>query len=61
MLSAFKRMIITNGYNVYPIELEDIISKCEYVQSCTVVGVPHKIKSQTPKAVIVLKDGVELC
>ncbi len=57
--SRLKRMIITNGYNVYPIELEDIISKCEYVQSCTVVGVPHKIKSQTPKAVIVLKDGVE--
>lgn len=57
--SRLKRMIITNGYNVYPIELEDIISKCEYVASCTVVGVPHKIKSQTPKAVIVLKDGVE--
>lgn len=57
--SRLKRMIITNGYNVYPVELEDIISKCEYVKSVTVVGIPHKIKSQTPKAVIVLKDGVE--
>lgn len=57
--SRLKRMIITNGYNVYPIELEDIINKCEYVDTCTVVGVPHKIKSQTPKAVIVLKQGVE--
>lgn len=57
--SRLKRMIITNGYNVYPIELEDIINKCKYVDTCTVVGVPHKIKSQTSKAVIVLKQGVE--
>ena len=57
--SRLKRMIITNGYNVYPVELEEIISKCEYVKACTVVGVPHKTKGQTPKAVIVLKDGVE--
>lgn len=57
--SRLKRMIITNGYNVYPIELEDIIAKCPLVSSCTVVGVPHKTKGQTPKAVIVLKDGVE--
>lgn len=57
--SRLKRMIITNGYNVYPIELEDIINKCKYVDTCTVIGVPHKIKSQTPKAVIVLKQGVE--
>lgn len=57
--SRLKRMIITNGYNVYPIELEDIIKKCKYVEDCTVVGIPHKIKSQTPKAVIVLKKGIE--
>lgn len=57
--SRLKRMIITNGYNVYPIELEDIINKCKYVDTCTVVGVPHKIKSQTPKAVIVLKSNIE--
>lgn len=57
--SRLKRMIITNGYNVYPVELEEIINKCEYVKSCTVVGIPHKTKGQTPKAVIVLKDGVE--
>ena len=57
--SRLKRMIISNGYNIYPIELEEIICKCKYVEACTVVAVPHKIKSQTPKAVIVLKDGIE--
>ena len=57
--SRLKRMIISNGYNIYPIELEEIIKKCKYVEDCTVVAVPHKIKSQTPKAVIVLKKDVE--
>ncbi|NLC48580.1 MAG: long-chain fatty acid--CoA ligase [Tenericutes bacterium] len=57
--SRLKRMIISNGYNIYPIELEEIITKCEYVSACTVIGIPHKIKSQVPKAVIVLKKGVE--
>ena len=57
--SRAKRMIISNGYNIYPIELEEIIKKCKYVADCTVVAVPHKIKSQTPKAVIVLKKGIE--
>ena len=57
--SRLKRMIISNGYNIYPIELENIISKHEAVSSVTVVGVPHKTKGQTPKAVIVLKKGYE--
>lgn len=57
--SRIKRMIISNGYNIYPIELEEIINKCEYVETCTVVAIPHKIKNQTPKAVIVLKNNIE--
>ena len=56
--SRLKRMIISNGYNIYPLELEEIISKCKYVEACTVVAVPHKIKNQVPKAVIVLKEGI---
>ena len=57
--SRLKRLIITNGYNVYPTELEEIISKCKYVDAVTVVALPHKIKVQVPKAVIVLKKGFE--
>ena len=57
--SRIKRMIISNGYNIYPNELEEIINKCEYVDVSTVVGIPHKIKGYVPKAVIVLKKGVE--
>ena len=55
-MSRLKRMIISNGYNIYPLELEEKILKCEYVESCVVVGVTHKIKQEVPKAVIVIKN-----
>lgn len=58
--SRLKRMIISNGYNIYPIELEEIINKCRYVAQSTVVAIKHKVKQEVPKAVIVLKKGVEL-
>ena len=58
--SRLKRMIISNGYNIYPLELEDIISKCKYVESCVVVGVKHKVKQEVAKAVIVLKKEYKL-
>ncbi len=57
--SRLKRMIISSGYNIYPLELEEIICKCKYVDSCIVVGVKHKIKQEVAKAVIVLKKEYE--
>ena len=57
--SRLKRMIISNGYNIYPTELEEIISKHPYVDSCVVIGIKHKVKQQVPKAVIVLKEGID--
>ena len=57
--SRLKRMIISNGYNIYPVELEEVINKCKYVATSVVVGIRHKIKQEVPKAVIVLKKGVE--
>ena len=57
--SRLKRMIISNGYNIYPTELEEIISRHPYVDSCVVIGIKHKVKQQVPKAVIVLKEGID--
>ena len=51
-----KRMIITSGYNVYPVHVEDIIEQHEAVLSCTVVGIPHPYKVEVVKACIVLKN-----
>lgn len=58
--SRLKRMIISNGYNIYPLELEEIINKCKYVESSVVVGIKHKEKQEVAKAVIVLKKEYEL-
>lgn len=58
--SRLKRMIISNGYNIYPLELEEIINKCPYVSQSIVVAIKHKIKQEVPKAVIVLKNEYEI-
>lgn len=52
-----KRMIVTNGYNVYPSQLENILDGHEYVQISCVIGVPDPIKIQKVKAFVVLKSG----
>lgn len=57
--SRLKRMIISNGYNIYPTELENVINKCKYVASSVVVGIKDKVRQEAPKAVIVLKKGIQ--
>lgn len=52
-----KRMIITNGYNVYPSELENIIERHPAVEVCCVIGVPDPLKIQKVKAFVVLAEG----
>ncbi len=52
-----KRMIVTNGYNVYPSQMENILDGNEYVQMSCVIGVPDSLKVQKVKAFIVLKSG----
>lgn len=54
-----KRMIITNGYNVFPLELENIIDKYELVDASCVVGIPNEQRGEIVKAFIILKPGIE--
>ena len=53
-----KRMIVTNGYNVYPLELENIIQKHTFVQKCCVVGLPDKERIEKVAVFTVLAPGV---
>ena len=48
-----KRMIITNGYNVYPNVIEDMIRACHGVTDCEVVGVPDPLRGEIVRAYIV--------
>jgi len=52
-----KRMIISNGYNIYPNYIEEILERHPYVLEATVVGIPHKYKGEVPKAFVVLKEN----
>ncbi len=49
-------MIIYKGYNVYPTELEEVISTHPAVQLCAVVGKPHSEFGEIPVVFIELKD-----
>ena len=54
-----KRMLITNGYNVYPTQLENIIDGHEKVLLSCVIGIKDVSRGEKIKAFIVPMPGVE--
>ena len=54
-----KRMLITNGYNVYPSQLENVIDGHEKVLLSCVIGVRDEQRGQRIKAYIVPMPGIE--
>ncbi len=52
-----KRLIITNGYNVYPGQLENVIDSLPEVAYSCVIGVPDERRMHRVRAYVVLKDG----
>jgi fatty-acyl-CoA synthase len=54
-----KDMVITGGFNVFPREVEDVISTHAAVSMAMVIGVPDAKWGEAVKAVVVLKPGVE--
>ena len=54
-----KRMIVVSGFNVYPSQIENVISKHPSVDKVCVIGIPHPYKMHVPKAFVVLKKGTQ--
>jgi acyl-CoA synthetase (AMP-forming)/AMP-acid ligase II len=52
-----KDMIISGGFNVYPNEIEQVITSFEAVSDCAVIGVPHDDWGEAVKAVVELVPG----
>lgn len=52
-------MIICGGYNIYPIELEELFYENPKVSEAAVVGMEDEKMGEIPKAFIVLKSGEE--
>jgi long-chain acyl-CoA synthetase len=60
ILDRLKDMIISDGENVYPREVEEIIYSRPEVQECAVIGLPDKEFGEKITAFIVPKRGREI-
>ncbi|RJR22359.1 MAG: acyl-CoA synthetase [Desulfobacteraceae bacterium] len=52
-----KDMINVGGEKVFPSEVEDMMLSHPKIKDIVIVGVPHELKGEAPKAFVVLKDG----
>lgn len=52
-----KDMILVSGFNVFPNELENVISTCPGVLECAVVGVPDEHQGEAVKVFVVRSDA----
>ncbi len=55
-----KDMIIRGGENVYPVEVEEVLYQIPELLEGAVVGIPHEVYGEVPKAFVVLKEGQNL-
>ena len=53
-----KDMIIVSGFNVFPSELENVISTCPGVVECAAVGIADSMQGETIKVFVVRNDAM---
>ena len=53
-------MIIAGGYNIYPVELDDVLMGHPKIMEACTIGLPHEYRGETVKAFIVVKEGQDL-
>jgi long-chain acyl-CoA synthetase len=52
-----KDMILVSGFNVYPNEIEEVVSQHPKVLECAAIGVPSDASGEAVKICVVKKDG----
>ncbi|MCK6065993.1 MULTISPECIES: acyl-CoA synthetase [Microbacterium] len=55
-----KDMIISGGENIYPAEVENLVSDIEHVTGVAVIGVPDERWGEVPWAVVTVRDGASV-
>ena len=56
IVDRLKDMILVSGFNVYPNEIEDVVSSHEAIAECAVIGVPDERSGEAVKVFAVLLD-----
>ncbi|MFC4619461.1 class I adenylate-forming enzyme family protein [Camelliibacillus cellulosilyticus] len=60
MVDRIKHMIITNGRNVFPAEIEKVLYLLPKIQDVAVIGMPDEKRGESVEAFIVVKEGETL-
>ncbi|WP_409493168.1 FadD3 family acyl-CoA ligase [Amycolatopsis sp. cmx-11-12] len=60
IVDRIKDMYVCGGFNVYPAEIEQVLSRLDGVAESAVVGVPDQRLGEVGKAFVVLRPGSEL-
>ncbi|MCF6768148.1 AMP-binding protein [Thiotrichales bacterium 19S11-10] len=60
LVDRTKDMVIVSGFNVYTVEVEEVISKMPEVLEVAVLGIPHPKTGEAVKAHVVLKPNIKL-
>ena len=55
-----KDMVIVNGYNVYPREVDEVLLEHPKVQEAVSVGIRDDVRGEVLKAYVVTQEGEEL-
>jgi acyl-CoA synthetase (AMP-forming)/AMP-acid ligase II len=53
-----KDVIVSGGENIYPVQIEDFLHKCEKVKDVAVIGLPDRRLGEISAAIIEVKEGV---
>lgn len=56
IIDRLKDMILVSGFNVFPSEIEDVVSRFDRIIECAVVGVPSETTGEAVKLFAVKRD-----
>jgi acyl-CoA synthetase (AMP-forming)/AMP-acid ligase II len=56
IVDRIKDMVLVSGFNVFPSELENVISLCNGVLECAVIGIPDEKQGEAIKVFVVRSE-----
>ncbi|MFF1461862.1 FadD3 family acyl-CoA ligase [Streptomyces sp. NPDC058330] len=59
LTGRIKEMFVVGGFNVYPAEIEELLSRHDAVSEAAVIGVPDERMGEVGRAYVTLRPGVE--